>query len=109
MPSGASFRIDLRLIGPSWVDRRTGAIRWATPGSRASIRGSMTVETFDEIPTLEEYFATTPREPVWIVPPFLALGALTIFSGPPKAAGKTTLLLQMLKPILSGGSFLGRP
>lgn len=45
----------------------------------------------------------------WLVPPFLALGALTLLTGPPKLAGKTTWMLGLISSLLDGSPFLDQP
>ena len=42
----------------------------------------------------------------WILRPYIAAGAITEISGKAKAAGKSTLLLHMVRAILDGAPFL---
>jgi RecA-family ATPase len=60
-------------------------------------------------PTATEFLAATSADTPWIIEPLLARGALTLFAGPPKEAGKTTLLLRIVQAVIDGGRFLGRP
>ncbi|QYJ14220.1 hypothetical protein Rxycam_00016 [Rubrobacter xylanophilus DSM 9941] len=59
--------------------------------------------------TAREISEETPSEPAWIVQGFLASGAITELDGKIKSAGKTTLVTHMLRAVLDGRSFLGRP
>lgn len=45
-------------------------------------------------------------DPVWRVKPWIADDCLTVIAGPAKTAGKTTLLLHMVKCLLGGEAFL---
>lgn len=40
---------------------------------------------------------------------FLAFGAISELDGKPKAAGKTTFILELVRSVLDGAAFLGRP
>ena len=68
--------------------------------------------------------ATSETEPSWtgrevaheapaswdyIVRPWVAAGMLTELDGKPKSAGKTTLLLHLVRAVLDGRPFLGEP
>lgn len=59
--------------------------------------------------TAREIAETTPEDVPWAVPPWLAFGAITELDGKPKAAGKTTLALEMIRAMLDGLPFLGQP
>lgn len=48
-------------------------------------------------------------DPVWYVKPWIAQGGVTVVSGPGKTAGKTTLLLHMMRRLLAEESFLSEP
>jgi hypothetical protein len=50
----------------------------------------------------------TPVEVPWIVPPWVASGAITEIDGKVKLAGKTTLLTHMVNAVLNGRPFLGQ-
>ena len=57
-----------------------------------------------------ELATLTRFEPEWVCRPGLAaLGAITEVDGKIKAAGKTTLVLHMVRAILDGAPFLGYP
>ena len=58
--------------------------------------------------TAREIAATTADE-VDFAAAYLAFGAITELDGKPKAAGKTTFVLAMVRAILDGTPFLGRP
>jgi AAA domain/Bifunctional DNA primase/polymerase, N-terminal len=83
----------------AWADRQEGdspadtgrlaALRFYTPTELASI---------------------TPSKPDFLVGPGLvATGAITEIDGKVKVAGKTTLILHMIRSILDGVPFLGQP
>src|SRR4051794_3181840 len=63
---------------------------------------------YPAIPTAAEFMSSGGGSTDWLIEPFIARGALTVIAGPPKEAGKTTLLLQMVKCLLSGAPFAGR-
>lgn len=44
--------------------------------------------------------------PEWIAKPWVAAGSLTVLTGPPKLAGKTTWLLNLVRSAVSGSRFL---
>lgn len=48
-------------------------------------------------------------DPVWRIKPWIADDCLTVIAGPAKTAGKTTLLLHMVKCLLGGEVFLSEP
>lgn len=50
-----------------------------------------------------------PEELQWFAWGMLAGGLITLLDGPPKRAGKTTLLLGMTRAILRGEEWLGQP
>ncbi|HXG94458.1 MAG TPA: DnaB-like helicase N-terminal domain-containing protein, partial [Blastocatellia bacterium] len=56
-----------------------------------------------------EVAAQTPDEPVWIVKPYIACGAITEMAGKVKAAGKTTFLTHLCCAVVNGDRFLGEP
>lgn len=62
--------------------------------------------------TWDEVSASTPPEPEWVLPGYLAKGAVTLLAGRPKA-GKSTLAWAIAAvvdmPSRFGGRFLGRP
>jgi hypothetical protein len=51
--------------------------------------------------------AITPDAPDWIVEGFIARGAITEIDGKVKTSGKTTLILDMLRSILTGADWAG--
>jgi bifunctional DNA primase/polymerase-like protein/primase-like protein/AAA domain-containing protein len=58
--------------------------------------------------TGEQIANETPASVLWILPPWLALGAITEVDGKVKQAGKTTLLTYMVNAALNGFPFLGQ-
>jgi hypothetical protein len=56
-----------------------------------------------------EIAETTAEEPAWILPGYVAEGAITEIDGKIKSSGKTTLATQMCRAILDGRDFMGRP
>ena len=56
--------------------------------------------------TAAELATRTPSAPPWVVSPFLALGVRTMLSGKPKASGKTTFALRMIRCVIDGTAFL---
>jgi len=54
-----------------------------------------------------ELVARTPSAPPWLVPGYVARGAITEVVGKVKAAGKTTLALAMCRAIIRGEQFAG--
>ena len=45
----------------------------------------------------------------WVACPFVAMGAITLVIGKVKSAGKTTLLTHLVRCVVDGASFLGKP
>ena len=83
----------------AWADTKEGG-----PGLDAEPRAGLRFYTPAEVAS------TMPSEPDWIARPgLLAVGAITEIDGKVKAAGKTTLILHTVRPILDGAPFLGRP
>jgi len=58
--------------------------------------------------TARQLAAQSPEDVAWIAPPWIASGAITELDGRPKAAGKTTFLLHLVRAVLDGGQFLGQ-
>jgi hypothetical protein len=58
--------------------------------------------------TAHEIAAATSDE-VEFAAAFLAFGAITELDGKPKAAGKTTFVLELVRAVLDGATFLDRP
>jgi len=56
-----------------------------------------------------EIAASTSEHPDWIVPGFVALGAVTEIDGKVKSSGKTTLVTYLNAAVLDGQPFLGQP
>jgi len=59
--------------------------------------------------TARELTREAPAATPWRAPPYLADGAITELDGKIKLAGKTTLALAMVRAILDGTPFMGRP
>jgi len=60
--------------------------------------------------TSRQLAALTTTEPEWVVRPgLLAIGAITEIDGKVKSAGKTTLVLHMVRATLDGADFMGQP
>jgi hypothetical protein len=57
--------------------------------------------------TAREMGAATPEEPDWLVEGYVARGTVTLLSGKPKSAGKTTLTLHLIAAMQNGTPFLG--
>jgi hypothetical protein len=58
--------------------------------------------------TAREIVETTPEDVPWVVPGYVAEGAIAGVDGKPKA-GKTTFVLYGCRRVLDGEEFLGRP
>jgi hypothetical protein len=56
-----------------------------------------------------EIAASTSEHPDWIVPGFVALGAVTEIDGKVKSSGKTTIVTYLNAAVLDGQPFLGQP
>ena len=59
--------------------------------------------------TARQFAAATPDQTEWAVEPFAPLGGIAKIDGQPKKAGKTTLITYMVRAVLTGEPFLGRP
>lgn len=59
--------------------------------------------------TAAQFSAQTPKAVEWIVPPWVAKAAITQIEGKIKAAGKTTFVAHMVKAVLDGSPFMGKP
>lgn len=57
---------------------------------------------------LEQLEKRPDLEIEWYIPDWVPVGAKTIICAPPKC-GKTVLLFHMLKAVIEGGEFLGKP
>ncbi len=66
-------------------------------------------ETKIAVETAREIAATAPERPDWLATGLAAVGAVTELDGLPKSAGKTTFTAFMVRAILDGEPFLGRP
>ncbi|MBI4497071.1 MAG: AAA family ATPase [Chloroflexi bacterium] len=75
----------------------------------AHIRDESWAETNLRVHTAKEIAAETPTAVPWLVPPYVAAGAITEMDGKIKAAGKTTFVLHLCRAVLDGVCFLGRP
>ena len=64
-------------------------------------------ERWSPLITLKQLEARPDPEIKFYCPDFIPVGAKTIISAEPKA-GKTTLLLHILKAVIEGGTFLGK-
>jgi len=51
--------------------------------------------------------STDDADVTWVLPGYVAAGAITELSGKVKAAGKTTFALHLARAVLDGGEFLG--
>lgn len=57
----------------------------------------------------DEFLAFAPEEPEWVWEDYVGLGAVTLFAGPPKVAGKSTFVWALCRAVLRGQqSFCGR-
>lgn len=62
----------------------------------------------DHFASTDEILETVPIEPEWIVDSYVAVGAVTSISGPPKLAGKSTFTWSLVRAMSNGvGEFLG--
>ena len=59
--------------------------------------------------TAREIAAETPENPDWVAGPWVAAGSITEVVGKAKAAGKTTFLAHLVRSVLNGEPFLGKP
>jgi AAA domain len=59
--------------------------------------------------TARAFAAQTPETTEWAVKPWVPVGGLTKIDGPPKRAGKTTLIVRMIAAAVDGADFLGEP
>ncbi|MBI4496769.1 MAG: AAA family ATPase, partial [Chloroflexi bacterium] len=75
----------------------------------AHIGSESWAETNLRVHTAKEIAAETPTAVPWLVPPYVAAGAITELDGKIKAAGKTTFVLHLCRAVLDGDGFLGRP
>ena len=57
--------------------------------------------------TASDFTTRTPGTAPWLVRPWVVRGGITMVSGKPKLAGKTTWTLHLVKAVLEGGQFLG--
>tara|TARA_B100001123_G_scaffold434374_1_gene560827 strand:+ start:1584 stop:3443 length:1860 start_codon:yes stop_codon:yes gene_type:complete len=56
--------------------------------------------------TDQQLIAETSEQVEWIVPNYIAVGAITEIDGPMKTAGKTTFITSMCKAVTTGSEFL---
>lgn len=75
----------------------------------AALREEVPAERIIAFRTAREVAALTPDKTEWIVPPFVAVGAITELDGKIKAGGKTTFVSHMVKSIVNGSPFMGEP
>ena len=66
-------------------------------------------EGFDPFQPVAEFMSDGSDEVPWIARPWVAAGSVTLLSGKPKMAGKTTFTLHLIAAILNGDSFIGEP
>ena len=88
----------------------------STSSSKAPLDGSETLSapSREGVPaernlrfwTAAEITSNAPEAPPWVCEPWVAPGCLTEVNGPPKDAGKTTLMMHMVRTILDGVPFL---
>jgi hypothetical protein len=74
----------------------------------APIRNGERAERKISIETAREIAAVAPEAPDWLVTGYLAGGAVTELTGPPKQAGKTTLAAYLFGAILDGTKVIGQ-
>lgn len=77
-------------------------------GGVAAIRSQQT-ERKVRFHTAREFARQTPETTDYIAGRYVAAGAVTKIDGPPKKAGKTTLVTHMIRAVLDGSDFLGTP
>ena len=75
----------------------------------AALKEEVPAERIIAFRTAREVAALTPDKTEWIVPPYVAVGAITELDGKIKAGGKTTFVSHMLKSVVSGSTFMGEP
>src|ERR1039457_100679 len=61
------------------------------------------------LPIWRQIASEAPPTIPWIVPPFVASGAITEIDGKVKVAGKTTFVTHFVQSVLNGSPFLGQP
>jgi hypothetical protein len=72
-------------------------------------RDAGTAEKSLRFRTAAEIEDETSEHVPWVVPGLLAFGAVTELAGKIKLAGKTTFAMEMVRAILDGADFLGKP
>ena len=75
----------------------------------AALKEEVPAERIIAFRTAREVAALTPAKTEWIVPPFVAKGAITELDGKIKAGGKTTFVSHMVKSVVAGSPFMGEP
>ena len=59
--------------------------------------------------TAVELMRDAPEETDFLVKPWIVVGSMTMVSGKPKLAGKTTWTLYLVRAVLEGTDFMGEP
>lgn len=59
--------------------------------------------------TAREVVESAPEQVPWVACPWLASGAVTELDGKIKAGGKTTFVAAMVRAVVTGAEFMGRP
>src|SRR5262245_35319152 len=79
----------------------SGRAGWqsAAPRHRVSAERNLRFRTAAEIA------AQTAEEVPWIAQPWVAAGSITEVVGKPKAAGKTTWVMRLVRAVLDGAAF----
>ncbi len=92
--------------GSTWEPRQRSAAQPSTPESTRA-RGAAPQGV--RFMTAREFAQLTPEETDWVIQLYVAVGGITKIDGPPKKAGKTTLITHMIAAVLDGAAFLGEP
>jgi hypothetical protein len=95
----------------------SGNVRIGDRTSEASAQGLVDGHDTRKVTSIFDGVALSPGELLekagedtpWVVPGLLARGGVTDVHGPAKRGGKTTFTMGMVKSILEGAPFLGRP
>jgi hypothetical protein len=59
--------------------------------------------------SVKDLMGMTSLQPPWLAEPWVVAGAITELSGKVKSAGKTTFMTHLVKAIVEGADFLGKP
>lgn len=110
----ALLAINLRQCDPPLPEREVESIarsvaRYPALIDSAELRTTSAAERKLTFSTAAEIAASTPETPDWLLHGYIAKGAITELDGKVKAAGKTTLIAAMVRCIVEGRPFAGRP